>query len=353
MEDPVALPSASALLEANPHPLALLSPSGAVLVANAAWRDTFPESGLPADADDRAAVARGCEACLAGRRRMSCEVRGMQRRFVCHTWPADDTRVWASLEATVERTYQTLRELINNVPTNVYATDSQGTCLLSEGGLLASLGLKPEERVGTSIFADEEVLPDVSAAVRRAFAGTASTVEFSLMDRVFSQTTIPRRDAAGALDGVFCIVSEVTEKRRDEATLRDQLRIIQQQKSAILDLSTPIIEVWDDVLAAPLVGVIDSERAAVIMQSLLDAIATRRARHVILDLTGVDSVETASAEALVRIIRAITLLGAQAIVTGIQPAIAQTMVGLGLDMTAILTLRSLRDALRHSMHKRR
>ena len=242
---------------------------------------------------------------------------------------------------------QLLRELINNVPTNVYAIDNQGICLLSEGGLLAQIGLKPGQNVGIDVFVAYAGLPAVADVLRAALRGEASSIEFEFGGRVFTQNTLPRRDASGALAGAFAILMDVTDRRRDEQLLREQVEIIQAQKQAIMMMSTPIIEVWDDVLAVPLVGAIDNERAAVIMQELLAAISHKRTRFAILDLTGVETVDPVSAEHLVRIIRSVKLLGGEALVTGIRPGIAQIMVGLGLELGAMTVYRSLQAALRY------
>lgn len=242
---------------------------------------------------------------------------------------------------------QLLRELINNVPTNVYAIDNDGLCLLSEGGLLAQIGLKPGQNVGIDVFESYRELPTVTAALRAGLRGEATSMEFEFGGRVFTQSTLPRREADGSLVGAFCILMDVTERRRDEQLLREQVSIIQAQKQAIMMMSTPIIEVWDDVLAVPLVGVIDHERAAVILRELLAAISHKRTRFAILDLTGVENVDPTSAEHLVRIIRSVKLLGSEALITGIRPGIAQIMVGLGLDLGAMTTLRSLQEALRY------
>jgi rsbT co-antagonist protein RsbR len=242
---------------------------------------------------------------------------------------------------------QLLRELIDNVPTNVYAVDARGICLLSEGGLLAELGLRPGQNVGIDVFKAYAGLPEVITALNAALRGEANTTEYEFAGRVFTQSTLPRRDPDGAVAGAFCIVMDVTDRRRDEQLLREQVSIIQAQKQAILMMSTPIIEVWDDVLAVPLVGVIDHERATVILRELLAAIAHKRTRFAILDLTGVENVDPTSAEHLVRIIRSVKLLGSEALVTGIRPGIAQIMVGLGLDLAAMTTLRSLQEALRY------
>jgi rsbT co-antagonist protein RsbR len=115
----------------------------------------------------------------------------------------------------------------------------------------------------------------------------------------------------------------------------------------IRELSTPIIEVWDRVLTVPIVGMIDSGRASELMDNLLQAVAKTRSRFAILDLTGVEDVDTGTAGHLLALVRAVRLLGAESVITGIHPNIAQTIVTLGLETTALTVRASLREALGH------
>jgi predicted ATPase/GAF domain-containing protein len=117
------------------------------------------------------------------------------------------------------------------------------------------------------------------------------------------------------------------------------------QQRTIRALSTPIIQVWDGVLAIPVIGALTNERAADMMQSLLARIASSRARVALIDLTGVDEVDEATAGHLVRLVGAVELLGARAIITGLRPAVAQTMVSLDVDVGGLTTYATLRDAL--------
>lgn len=251
-------------------------------------------------------------------------------------------------DLTTLRQAQMLRELVNNLPTNVFAVDRRGVCEISEGGLLAQIGLKPGQNVGVNVFeAYNATIPDLADAMSAAFRGETRVIEFSFGDSLYSQATLPRRDAQGNYAGAYCIASDITQRRRDEELLRSQMRIIQEQKEAIVRLSSPIIEVGHDALAVPLVGSLDEHRAATIMHGLLEAIAHKRARFAVLDLTGVDTVDPTSAEHLIRIIHSVRLLGAHAIITGIRPPIARIMAELGLDLGRLHTLRSLQDALRY------
>lgn len=140
--------------------------------------------------------------------------------------------------------------------------------------------------------------------------------------------------------------------KRREIELEEKLSIIEQQRSAIQALSAPIIQVWDDVLALPVVGLLDKLRAEEIMGRILEAVVRSRARYAILDLTGVDSVDEVTADQVVRILKSIQLLGAQGLVTGIRPGVAQTLTSLGSGFEGIRTLRNLREALKLCMQER-
>lgn len=138
------------------------------------------------------------------------------------------------------------------------------------------------------------------------------------------------------------------ERRKSETYRRDleeKIETIDTQKSAIKELSTPIIEVWSGVLCLPIVGVLDSTRAGEMTESLLSAIVTRKARVAIIDITGIQVMDTGTADHFLRMARSVKLLGAQCVLTGINPAIAQTIVHMGVDLGGLATVRSLRNAL--------
>jgi rsbT co-antagonist protein RsbR len=138
---------------------------------------------------------------------------------------------------------------------------------------------------------------------------------------------------------------DISDAKQAEEELRVKLALIEQQQQVIRDLSTPILEVWSGVLALPMVGVVDSVRVSEVTEALLSRIVEKGARFAILDLTGVEVVDTKVAGHLVSIISAIRLLGAEGIVTGIQPTVAQTMFALGLDLSSVVTRANLRAGL--------
>jgi rsbT co-antagonist protein RsbR len=124
--------------------------------------------------------------------------------------------------------------------------------------------------------------------------------------------------------------------------IRDQ--VIARQQAEMLELSTPVVKLWDGVLALPLIGTLDSARTQVVMESLLSAIVESNSQIAIIDITGVPTVDTLVAQHLIKTITAARLMGADCFLSGIRPAIAQTIVHLGIDLTDVQTKASLADA---------
>jgi len=139
------------------------------------------------------------------------------------------------------------------------------------------------------------------------------------------------------------------EASRDE--LATKLVTIEQQRLTIRELSTPILDLWEGILTLPVVGVIDTQRAVEMTERLLSRIVDTGARAVILDITGVDVVDTSTADHLVRLTRAAGMLGAHCVVTGIGPNVARTLVSMGVDLGGVQTLRTLRDGLKTCLER--
>jgi rsbT co-antagonist protein RsbR len=116
-------------------------------------------------------------------------------------------------------------------------------------------------------------------------------------------------------------------------------------------VATPVIKLWDGIVAVPLIGTLDSARSQVVMETLLESIVEQQARYAILDITGVPTVDSLVAQHLMKTVAAARLMGAECIVSGIRPAIAQTMVHLGLDLGTVVTRASLADALGYVLHQ--
>lgn len=150
---------------------------------------------------------------------------------------------------------------------------------------------------------------------------------------------------------IAIIHTDITDRRRiDEAMRRHivQEELLRAQNATLAELSTPLIPISDEVMVMPLIGALDSRRAQQVITTLLEGIAESRAHVAILDITGVPVVDTQVANALIRAAHAVKLLGAQVILTGIRPEVAQTLVGLGADLSMITTQSSLQSGIAYA-----
>lgn len=144
-------------------------------------------------------------------------------------------------------------------------------------------------------------------------------------------------EAAAALDRLGLFTMEQYQTGREE--------VIRRQQQEILELSTPVVQLWEGVVAVPLIGTLDSERTQVVMESLLEAIVDQEATVAIIDITGVPAVDTLVAQHLIKTVSAARLMGAECIISGIRPQIAQTMVHLGIELEDVATKSSLAQAI--------
>jgi len=131
------------------------------------------------------------------------------------------------------------------------------------------------------------------------------------------------------------------------AAAREQILV--DQAATMLELSTPVVRLWDGIIAVPLVGTLDSARTQLVTEKLLETLVATGADHAVLDITGVPTVDTEVAQHLLKTVNAARLLGAECIVCGIRPQVAQTIVSLGIEFGDIVTKATLADALRHAL----
>ncbi len=128
-------------------------------------------------------------------------------------------------------------------------------------------------------------------------------------------------------------------------------RIIADQGQAMLELSTPVVRLWEGIIAVPLVGTLDSARAQLVMEKLLETLIATGAEHAVLDITGVSTVDTEVAQHLLKTVSAARLLGSECIVSGIRPQVAQTIVSLGIEFGDVATKATLADALAYALSR--
>ena len=162
--------------------------------------------------------------------------------------------------------------------------------------------------------------------------------------------------------GINLLIEDLSEelKQREEkekelrgklATIEKQKQTIIQQQDDLMELSSPVIKIWDDVLVLPVIGTVDSRRAQIMMENLLQSIVDSGCTIAILDITGVLRIDTQVANHLIKTVEAVRLLGGECIISGISPAIAQTIVQLGIDLSAIKTKANLQEGMRYAFQR--
>jgi rsbT co-antagonist protein RsbR len=193
------------------------------------------------------------------------------------------------------------------------------------------------------------ILDDISSS--RAKGGSTSsetaTFVFSLKQPIFAVLRAHLADRPEILTAAFWALSTVLDRLglyTVEVFQRGRDQIVARQQQELLELSTPVISLWAGVLALPLIGTLDSMRAQVVMESILQKIVDTGATIAIFDITGVPTVDTLVAQHLMKTIAAARLMGADCIISGIRPQIAQTIVHLGVDLENVTTKATLADA---------
>ncbi|MBA3773069.1 MAG: STAS domain-containing protein [Ramlibacter sp.] len=237
------------------------------------------------------------------------------------------------------------RELINESEVQTHSSNFLG--LLSK----AVQASYDEELAGPNW---DDVRASLSILSRsRAQAGYSSmetaTFVFSLKKPLFAALRKAFASDATRLSEETWMASTLLDKLgliTVAAFQRDREAVIERQQQELLDLSTPVIKLWDGIVAVPLIGTLDSERTQVVMENLLEGIVQNEATIAIIDITGVPTVDTLVAQHLLKTVAAARLMGAECIISGIRPQIAQTIVHLGVDLGGVATKSSLADALR-------
>lgn len=183
-----------------------------------------------------------------------------------------------------------------------------------------------EETLSLAACGDFEALIDVDAELENTDALTAVETGINVL--------------------IADMGSEVTESRKRAEELEEKLELIEKQRQAIEELSTPIIKIWDRVLVLPLIGTLDTRRSQKLTEALLTNISATQTKVTIIDITGVPAVDSAVANHLLKTVASVKLLGAQAVITGIRPEVAQTIVHLGVDLGEVETLSNLSEGLK-------
>ena len=227
--------------------------------------------------------------------------------------------------------------------------EEQCTTLLK--ALVAGVRSGSPSDVTTSGWAQgREFLEGVSASrARQGFSPTeVATFVLSLKRPLFVAI---RRDMGKSPDKLFDTIWSATELLdrlallTTEAYLATREDLILRQQQELLELSTPVVKLWDGILALPIIGTLDSARTQVVMENLLQAVVATNSKYAIIDITGVPTVDTLVAQHLLKTITAARLMGADCIISGVRPQIAQTIVHLGINLEDVTTRAKLSDAL--------
>jgi len=309
------------------------------------------------------------DASKAGKRAMEESGRGQARAAELEALVAD-----------LKRSDDLLHALMETLPDAIYFKDTESHFIRINKKQADRFGLEPAQAVGKSdfdFFTEEHARPAYEAEqeiIRTGQPLLNLEEKETWPDRPatwVSTTKMPLRDAAGNIIGTFGVSRDITDRKQAEEALarayaeveqqvaertaalqqetaereRLQEEVIEAQRQALQELSTPIIPMLEGVIVMPLVGSIDTLRARDITRALLAGIREYRAKVVILDITGVPLVDTGVAAYLNRTVQAARLKGARAIVTGISDAVAETIVDLGIDWSGIETLSDLQTGL--------
>lgn len=192
------------------------------------------------------------------------------------------------------------------------------------------------------------------SAARAAQGETADVTSgfvLALKRPLFDGLQRHRGELEGQIEVVWAASSIVDRMAQWTVSTYQKTRedIIVRQQHELLELSTPVIKLWDGVLAVPVIGTLDSSRAQIVMETLLERLVNTGSELAIIDITGVPTVDTLVAQHLMKTVTAIRLMGAESIISGIRPQIAQTIVHLGIDLQGIITKSTLADALATAM----
>lgn len=201
-----------------------------------------------------------------------------------------------------------------------------------------------------------ELLDDVSRSRATQGFSSSETAMFmmSLKKPIFALIRTEYAKDAQTLSSATWYVTELIDRMAlytTETYQKAREEVISRQQQDLLELSTPVVKLWDKILALPLIGTLDSQRTQVVMETLLHQIVQDGAEVAIIDITGVPTVDTLVAQHLLKTVTAARLMGAECIISGIRPSTAQTIVHLGVDLQDVMTKATLADAFRVSLQR--
>ncbi len=207
------------------------------------------------------------------------------------------------------------------------------------------------EDVGSEAYREVRSITETlisEMAIKEITHSETATFVFSLKDAILStfQNIYPQKEKLNEVSGAINRLIDKIGLFTFETYVKSKERVIKEQQRALMELSTPVVKVWDKILMVPLIGMLDSARTQLVMEALLTAIEETQSRVAILDISGIPVVDSLVAKHLLRTVSAAKLMGAECIITGIRSKISQTMVQLGVDLGGIVTRSTLAEGLK-------
>jgi rsbT co-antagonist protein RsbR len=262
-------------------------------------------------------------------------------------------------ENELQQSERLLQTVVDNSATVIFIKDKNGRHLLvnrryeelyhlPRGALLGKYDYEffPRE------LADELRENDRRTMERGAPIEVEETVPQDDGPHTYITIKFPVYDEQGAVAGVGGIATDITDRKRVEKERAEmQQQIIDAQRASLQDMSSPVLEVWEDVLVLPVIGIVDTQRSAEMMDRLLEAVERKQCRFAIIDVTGVEVIDSATAHQFIKLVTAVEYLGARCMLTGVRSAVAQTLVALGMDLGQLIMLRTLKHGLRECIRQ--
>lgn len=240
------------------------------------------------------------------------------------------------------------RQVLLQIPTTVFTVDKKMEITFINKAGLELLGMEESEILGrkcNGIF-KSQCCNTANCQMNKALKKGESSVfenefEYRGTKKFIECSVAPLLNEKGELVGGLESITDITRRVLDDKKLREQSK-------AIREMSTPTIKLWEGILVLPVIGIVDSVRAQFMMESILTKILETSSKVIILDIHGVATVDTAVANHLIKITRATKLMGCECLLSGISPAVAQTIIQLGIDMGTVRTTSTLSDALKEA-----
>jgi rsbT co-antagonist protein RsbR len=369
--------TARALVSQAAIPMALLRRDGTVLDVSPRWEELFGVSAMLASAiaePDRDALASvltadpGGDASATDLRLRADEARWVRLQVTPVTGDdavfviaSDVSASHAALADLQDRvafmewqalSFSTFAKVLGSAHLVLFSTDRDGVTTMSDGRGLELLGQEPGARVGRRELEATVGTPAHDHLARALGGETLRVLEEPAKGVYFDTWYLPQKDENGQPAGVLGLALDATDRVLSEQRLAEKIELVARQTATIRDLAAPVIKVWQEVVCLPIIGTVDAPRATDMMERLLESIVREKARFAIIDLTGVEVMDTPTVHHMLRIFAAARTVGVEGVLSGVRPGVAQSVVSLGVDISALRMTRTLHDALAWCLEKR-